>query len=111
MNQGTHLLRSPVTLTAGSTADRGVSTTGGVPAAGGRCLGPAFTTEASGAVCSVTRIGTAPWEAGAAFAKYAKLEVDAQGRVITLSAGVWVAVAEEAATAAGQKPECLIVAN
>lgn len=111
MRQGVCLLYLPILLTAASTAGRGVSPTGGAVTAAGRCIGPAQQSLASGQQCPVARVGTEPWESGAAFARGAKLEVDAQGRVVTLSAGVWVATAEEAATAAGQFPECFIVAN
>jgi hypothetical protein len=111
MNQGIALLKVPVILTANATIDRGVSPTGGVPAAGGRCLGPAFNTEVSGNPVSVTVIGTAPWESGGVFARGDKLQVDASGRVVVFSAGVFVGIALEASTAIGQKPEVFVVPN
>jgi len=111
MDQGTTLLGTTVILTAAVTAKRGVSPTGGTPAAAGRCLGPSTTDGAIGAAVNVVSMGTSPWESGGAFARGDKLQIDASGRVVVFAAGVFVAVAQEASTGAGQFPECLVVPN
>lgn len=111
MNQGISLIATSIVATAALTTKRGVSPTGALPAAGGRVLGPVRVAEgAIGERVTVDRAGTAPWEAGGTFSAGDKLQVDAQGRVVVFSAGVFCGVAEEAATI-GLFPEVLIVPN
>lgn len=110
MRQGISLLTIPVLATAALTARRGVSPTGGLPAAGGRCLGPVTMDAAIGARTTAVVAGTEPWEAGGTFAAFDKLQVDAAGRVVVFGAGVFVGIAQEAAVI-GQFPEVLVVSN
>ena len=111
MNQGNNLLNGTVILTAASVANRGIGPLGAACTAGGRCIGPAKMTLPIGAACPYVQHGTEAWESGGAFALHDKLQVDASGRVVLFSAGVFVGVAQEAATAAGQFPEVLVVPN
>lgn len=110
MRQGISLQAQSVVATAALNAHRGVSPTGTLPAAGGRCIGPSRTDRAIGELATVDTHGTAPWEAGGTFAKFDKLQVDAAGRVVVFAAGVFCGIAQEAATI-GQIPEVQIVAN
>lgn len=111
MDQGHAIFRSTIKLTAASTARRGVAPLGGVPAAGGRTLGPADETLLTGDVCPVVTVGSAAWESGGVFALHDKLQMDASGRVVLFAAGVFCAVALEPSTASGQFPECVVVPN
>lgn len=111
MDQGITLLGTTVKLTAAATAKRGVGPNGAAVAAGGRCIGPATTDGAIGAVVNVVTHGTSPWESGGAFALHDKLQVDASGRVVVFAAGVFVGIALEASTGAGQFPEVSVVPN
>lgn len=111
MDQGTTLLGTTVRLSAAATSRRAVAPNGGAVSAAGRCLGPATTDGAIGAVVNVVTHGTSPWESGGAFASGDKLQIDASGRVVVFSAGVFVGVALEASTGTGQFPECIVVSN
>ena len=105
------ILTLPVLAAAALTACRFVSPTGALPTAGGNALGVALSDIASGDTGSVITLGTAPVEASAAIAKGAAVEVIADGRIVTNTSGVTVARALQAATAAGQIIEVLLVAN
>ena len=97
--------------TGALTQFRAVTGLGAIPAAGGRCLGVAATGGAIGERVPVDIEGTSIGEAGAAVAVDAALELDASGRFITKTAGVAVARALSAASAAGQQIEVLLIAN
>lgn len=111
MNQGNAVLTGTIILTAASVANRGISPAGGVPAAAGRSLGPATMSLPSGSACPYLQVGTSAWESGGVFVAQDKLQIDALGRVVVFSAGVFVGIAQEASSAAGQFPEVLFVAN
>lgn len=105
------LLTHSLIATAALTQYRAVTGAGAVPAAGGRVLGIAAVSGAIGDRVPVEIEGTSIAEAGAAVAVDAALEVDAQGRFITKSAGVAVARALSAASGAGSQIEVLLIAN
>lgn len=90
---------------------RAVTGLGAVPAAGARSLGFTDTAAAAGERVAVGAVGSTIAEAGAAFAADVALELDASGRVITKAAGVTVARALQAAGAAGQLVEVLLIPN
>ena len=105
------ILTLSVVATAALAQNRAVTGVGAVPAAGARCLGFTNNPAAVGERVPVAAVGTAPAEAGAAFANEAELELDAQGRVITRTTGVKVGRAMQAAAAAGQVVEILLIPN
>jgi hypothetical protein len=80
--------------------------------ADGIAIGVANTAAVSGEKFPVTAQGTAVVEAGAAIAAGATLKVDASGRAITwVTSGAKVGFALEAAGAAGQFIEVLLLDN
>ncbi|PIQ25435.1 DUF2190 domain-containing protein [bacterium (Candidatus Blackallbacteria) CG13_big_fil_rev_8_21_14_2_50_49_14] len=97
--------------TAGLTGNRLVSPTGGLPTAGGNTLGVAGMDTSSGQTAPVIAMGTAPIEASAAIAEGAEVEALADGRIVTKSTGVTVGRTLQAATAAGQVIEVLLIPN
>jgi hypothetical protein len=99
---------SVVVAGAAAVAGRFIKFDGTVPAAGDRCQGVARTAGAIGARVPVDELGVVLVEAGAAFALGASLQVDASGRAVTKAAGQQVAIAREAATAAGQLVEAYV---
>jgi hypothetical protein len=94
---------SVIAAVAAAVAGRAIKYDGTLPAAGDRVQGVARADGAIGTRVPVDQLGLVEVEAGAAFVKGAELQVDALGRFITKAAGAKVGVAEEAATAAGQK--------
>lgn len=89
--------------------NRFVTQAGAYPAAAAKAFGVTRAAAlAAGELLAVDVQGTAVAEAGAAFAKDASLELDATGRVVTKTAGVGVARAMEAASAAGAFVEVLL---
>jgi len=74
-------------------------------------LGVARTAAAPNEGLTVDVIGTAVVEAGAAIAAGAAIETDATGRAVTKAAGVTVGRALQAATAAGDFIEVLLIQN
>lgn len=106
---------SVLTLTATASgavgADRFVTPAGAQAGAGVNTLGVSRTNAASGEKMPVDVMGTTILEAGAAVAAGAAIESDASGRAITRTAGVTAARALEAATAAGQFIEVLLIPN
>lgn len=71
-----------------------------------------FAASAAGERVAVDALGTAVVEAGAAVSAGATIKSDASGRAITwATSGAKVALALEAATAAGQMIEVLLVPN
>ena len=94
------------------TACRFVTALGAQAGADANTLGAACAPAAIGEAFSVDVRGTTTVEAGAAIALGATLKSDASGRAITWAAtGAKVGIALEAATAAGQFIEVLLVDN
>lgn len=109
--QCTPLLTLPITLTGAVTARRFVTPAGAQTAANGYALGVARYGGAIGDKIPVDALGTASVEAGAAIAAGATIGADANGRAITWAAGGKIAIALEAASAAGDFLECLLIDN
>lgn len=101
-----------VTLTAASTQYRGMQITGAAAAAAGNGY-IAQTTQAIGERCTLTVLGTAIAEAGAAIAAGALVEFDSSGRVVTKSAGVAIGRLAPGYTAgaAGDLVEIIVIPN
>ena len=100
-----------IVATAALVNARAVSAVGALPAAAARCLGFAKFDAPIGARVAVAVTGSTLAEAGAAIAIGALLEVDALGRVITRAAGVPVGSALQAAAAAGDRIEIVLIVN
>lgn len=103
-----------VTAAAALSAHRACTVAGAVPAAGANALGFTRNAAAIGEDVTVDVVGSTHAEAGAAIAVGAAVEVDNQGRVITLASGAKVgrmAPMQAAATAAGQVVEILLIPN
>ena len=101
-----------VTAAVGLAACRFVTQAGAYPAAGAAAFGVTRSSaEAAGDLVPVDVQGTAIAEAGAAITLDAPLMVDATGRVVPLTVGSKSPVgrAMQAATAAGQQIEILLV--
>lgn len=111
MSQYREIQSLPIKATAALTACRLVSHTGGLPADGGNALGAAKNSAAIGEMCAVITLGTAVLEASAAIAKGAAVESGADGRIETQSAGVTIGRAFQAAGAAGDKIEVILIQN
>lgn len=106
------ILRTSVRLTAARGLHRFVDVGGGAPTAGEAALGPCYTAGAAGADVAATVLGIVPVQASAAVAAGAALEVLADGRVKTQTAGkVIVARAMEAAAAADDVFLALVIPN
>lgn len=109
--QGVSLLTLPVLLSGTVVADRFVTGVGAQTGAAGNALGVGRSAGVSGDRIPVDVIGTTVVEAGAAIAANALIEADASGRAVTKSAGVTLARALQASTAAGQFVEVLLIQN
>lgn len=109
--QSIEILSLPVKATAALTSRRFVTVAGAVPAAGANALGVARSDGATGETVAVDVLGTAVVEAGGAISAGAAVEVDASGRAVTQSTGVTVGRALEAAAAAGDFIEVLLIPN
>jgi len=109
--QSIEILSLPVVATGAITSRRFVTVAGAQAAAGGNALGVARSDAAIGEACPVDVMGTAVVEAGAAVAAGAAVEADASARAITNAAGVKLGRALEAAAAAGDFIEVLLIAN
>ena len=110
--QSTSLLALPVVATGAITAARFVTPAGAVAGADANTLGVARNAAAVGERFSVDALGTAVVEAGAAVSSGATVKSDASGRAIAwASSGAKVGLAIEAATAAGQMIEVLLIPN
>lgn len=109
--QNIALLTLSFQASAALTADRFVSVTAGVPAAGANTIGVTRSDTAAGKMAPVDVIGTAIVEASAAIAGGAEIETTADGRAVTKTTGKTVARALQAAAAAGDKFEILLIAN
>lgn len=114
MSQSIVILTLPILATAALTADRFVSLTGGVPAAGGNSPGVAQSGAAIGEMVPVACIGTAVVEFGGAVAVNGLVECDNQGRAIAKDAGATLgrlAPGQAAVTVAGEKREVILFLN
>jgi len=109
--QSIALLALTFKATGALTTNRFVTPAIAQAAAGANTLGVVRQTAAIGDAVTVDILGTAQVEAGAAVAAGATIGVDASGRGITWASGAKVAVALEAASAAGQVIECLLIPN
>lgn len=110
--QNIALLALTVMATTAIAAERFVTPAGAQAGADANTLGVARSAAASGERVPVDVIGTAVVESGAAVAEGATLKSDASGRAITwATSGAKVAVALQAATAAGQFIEVLLIPN
>lgn len=110
--QAIALLTLTLAATGTIVANRFVTPAGAQTVADGVAIGVANTAAVSGEKFPVTVKGTAIVEAGAAVAAGATLESDASGRAIAwATAGAKVGFALEAATAAGQMIEVLLLDN
>lgn len=110
MQTSISLLALTVAAAGQLSAERFVTQLGAYPAAGGAAFGVTRTNAAKkGDLVPVDVKGTAIVEAGASVAFDAPLMVDAEGRVVPLTAGkVGVGKAMAAAAAAGDRIEILL---
>jgi len=110
--QAISLLALTVVATGTIAANRFVTPAGAQAGADANTLGVARTAAVPGDKIAVDVLGTAVVEAGAALSAGATVKADASGRAITwASSGAKVGIALEAATAAGQFIEVLLVPN
>lgn len=110
--QNLALLTILQTLTGTVSACRFTTPAGAQAGADANTFGVARTAGVSGDKIPVDVIGTAVIESGAAFSAGATLKSDASGRGITwATSGAKIAIALEAATAAGQFVEVRLVDN
>lgn len=110
--QAISLLALTIALTGTVAANRFVTPAGAQAGADANTLGVSRTAGVSGDKITVDVIGTAIVESGAAVAAGATLESDASGRAVTwATAGGKTAIALQAATAAGQLIEVLLLPN
>lgn len=106
------LLAHPLLLTTAVAANRFVTPAGALAGADLNTLGVARTAGNIGERVTTDMIGTAVVEAGAAVAAMSTVKSDASGRAIVwATAGAKVGLALEAATAAGQFIEVLLIPN
>lgn len=110
--QNISLLALTVSLTGTVTANRFVTPIGAQAGADANTLGVSRVSGISGDKVPVDVAGTAIVEAGAAVSVGATIKADASGRGITwATSGAKVAIALEAATAAGQMIEVFLIGN
>lgn len=110
--QSISLLTLTLTLTGTVGVNRLVTPAGAQAGADAVCIGAARSAGVSGDKVAVDVRGTAIVEAGAAIAAGATLKSDASGRAITwVTSGAKIGFALEAATAAGQMIEVLLLDN
>lgn len=110
--QSIPLLTLTVAASGAVVANRFVAPANRQSVADENTLGVATTAAADGDALAVEVLGTAVVEAGAAIAAGATLKSDANGRAITwVASGAKVAVALQAAGAAGEFIEVLLIPN
>lgn len=110
--QAIGILPLTVLLSGTVAANRFVTVAGAQAGADANTLGVARSAGVSGDRITVDVLGTAVVEAGAAISAGATLETDASGRAVTwATSGPKVGIALEAAGAAGQFIEVLLVQN
>ena len=104
------VLTKPMTASGAVAANRFVLATGAqATVAGSAVIGVAREAAASAALFSCDILGTAIVEAGASIAKGVAVQTGADGRALTYDTGTKAAVALQAATAAGQMIEVLLL--
>jgi hypothetical protein len=111
MSQARSLYTLALVAAGAITAERFVAVAGTQAGAAANTWGVARADAAIGEVVPVDAIGTAIVTAGAAVAANALIETDAQGRAITRAAGPIVARALQAAGAAGDRIEVMLIPN
>ena len=111
MSQNHSVFSLSILAAAALSAFTFVTFKGATTGAGANAAGVARTDGAIGDLVPVDILGTARVLSGAAVAAGDHLEVDASGRGITLNTGKPVAVALEAASAAGQVIEVALIPN
>lgn len=111
MTQFNSLLALPKIASGVIAAERFVTHAGAQAGAAANTFGVARSSAAVGDAFPVDVVGTAIVEVGAAVANGAAIETDANGRGITRTSGPTVARALQAATAAGQRIEVLLIPN
>ena len=111
MSQNAAILTLTEVAAATITEGQAVAVGGTVAAAGGNALGIAGADASAGESVPVVVLGTAQATAGAAVSKGAALEVNGSGQLITATTGTVVGRALEAASAAGDTIEVLLIAN
>lgn len=110
--QSTPILSLTATLSGTVTARRFVTPAGAQAGADANTLGVARVAGVSGDKIAVDVLGTSIVEAGAAVSAGATLKTDSSGRAITwASSGAKVALALQAAGAAGDLIEVLLIPN
>lgn len=110
--QSIALLALTIAASGAVVANRFVTPANAQAVADENTLGVATTAAADGAALAVEVLGTTIVEAGAAVAAGATLKADANGRAITwVTSGAKVAVALQAAGAAGEFIEVLLIPN
>ena len=110
--QNTPILSLPVTLSGTVATNRFVTPAGAQAGADANALGVARSGGASADKVTVDVMGTALVEAGAAISAGATLKADSSGRAITwVTSGARLGIALQAAAAAGQMIEVLLLPN
>jgi hypothetical protein len=110
--QNIAILALPLTLSGTVAANRFITAAGAQAGADAVTFGAARSAGVSGEKITADIIGTAIIEAGAAFSLGATLKSDSTGRAITwVTSGAKVAIALQAAAAAGQMVEVLLLPN
>lgn len=110
--QSTPILTLTTTLSGTVAARRFVTPAGAQAGADAYTLGVARTAGVSGDKIPVDALGTAVVEAGAAISAGATLESDSSGRAVTwATSGAKIAIALQAAGAAGDFIEVLLIPN
>lgn len=109
--QSTPLLTLSLLAAAALPAHRFVTHTGAVPAAGAAVAGVNRAAAATGDLTPVDVLGTTIVEASAAIAVGAAVETIGDGRAVTKTTGVLAARALQAAAAAGDLIEVLLIPN
>ena len=102
------IMTMTVLATAALVRSRFVTSSGAVPAAGGKVLGVANADYSLGEQAGVAVLGALVVEAGAAVALDDDVQSDASGRAITVASGSVAGRALDAATAAGQRIRVLM---
>ena len=110
--QAITVLAMPMLLTGTVAANRFVTPLGAQAGADANTYGVARSAGAAGERVTINILGTSTVEAGAAVAANATLKSDASGRAIPwATSGAKIALALEAASAAGQMIEVLLIPN
>jgi hypothetical protein len=110
--QNTALLSLTIAAAGAIAAARFVTPAGAQAGAGANTLGVSrYAAGAAGEKIAVDALGTAVVEAGGAIAANATIGVDANGRAVTYAAGAKVGLALQAAGAAGEFIEVLLIPN